>query len=82
MVVLKLKTAEMFRAKKDLEAARKKMDRYQEMIQEQNEVAADLQGQMGILRSKNSQLNERHFVIELQKKNLEVQVQEMKEVVK
>ena len=54
MVVLKLKTAEMFRAKKDLEAARKKMDRYQEMIQEQNEVAADLQGQMGILRSKNS----------------------------
>lgn len=36
MTLLKLKTAEMFRAKKDLEEARKKMERYQEMIQEQN----------------------------------------------
>jgi len=53
-MVLKIKTAEMFRAKKDLEEARKKMDRYQEMIQEQNEAAADQQGQMTILRSKNS----------------------------
>ena len=33
MMVLKLKTAEMFRAKKDLDDARKKMERYQEMIQ-------------------------------------------------
>lgn len=70
MMVLKLKTAEMFRAKKDLDDARKRMERYQEMIQEQNEVAADVQGQMSILREKNSELNERHFVIELEKKNL------------
>ena len=70
MMVLKLKTAEMFRAKKDLDDARDRMERYQEMIQEQNEVAADVQGQMSILREKNSELNERHFVIELEKKNL------------
>ena len=60
----------MFRAKKDLEEARKKMERYQEMIQEQNEVAADMQGQLGILREKNAELNEKHFVIEMEKKNL------------
>jgi len=41
------------------------MDRYQEMIQEQNESIVDLQSQMGVLRSKNSELNERHFLIEL-----------------
>lgn len=44
----------MFRTKKDLDEARKKMERYQEMIQEQNEAAADLQSQIGALREKNA----------------------------
>ena len=54
MNVLKLKTADMFRAKHELDEARKKMERYQEMIKEQNEVAADMQTQMDILRQKNA----------------------------
>lgn len=29
-----------------------------------------MQSQMGVLREKNSELNERHFVMELEKKNL------------
>jgi hypothetical protein len=36
MMVLKIKTADMFKAKKELEEARKRMERYQEMIQEQS----------------------------------------------
>ena len=76
MVALKIKTADMFKAKKELEEARKKMDRYQEMIQEQNDAAADLQAQMDILRGKNAEMNEKFFMLEMDKRNLEVKLKE------
>jgi chromosome segregation ATPase len=81
LTLLKLKTADMFRAKKDLEEARKKMERYQEMIQEQNEAAADLQSQISILREKNAEVNEKYFVLELEKRNIEVKLQELSDVI-
>lgn len=70
MTMLKIKTADMFKARKELEEARKKMERYQEMIQEQNETAADLQSQIGILREKNAEMNEKFFLLEMEKRNL------------
>lgn len=76
MMALKIKTADMFKAKKELEEARKKMDRYQEMIQEQNDAAADLQAQMDILRGKNAEMNEKFFMLEMDKRNLEVKLKE------
>lgn len=76
MMALKIKTADMFKAKKELEEARKKMDRYQEMIQEQNDAAADLQAQLDILRGKNAEMNEKFFMLEMDKRNLEVKLKE------
>ena len=81
-MVLKIKTAELFRVKKDLDEARLTMQRYQEALEEDRQVIDDMKGQLAVLREKNIQLNNKHFLIDLDKRNLEVALQEMKDVMK
>ncbi len=50
MNLLKLKTADLFRAKKDLEDARKALQRYQQMIEEDKEAINDLKSQVSVMR--------------------------------
>ena len=52
-MVLKIKTAELFRVKKDLDEARLTMQRYQEALEEDRQVIDDMKGQLAVLREKN-----------------------------
>ena len=50
------------------------------MINEQSQTIKDTQAQMAALRQRDTELNERHFVIELQKRNLEIKIKEMQQI--
>ena len=41
-----------------------------------------MQSQISVLREKNTELNEKHFLLELDKKNLSVKLQEINEMIK
>ena len=82
MIALKIKTADLFRVKKDLDEARLTMQRYQEALEEDRQVIDDMKGQLAVLREKNIELNDKFFMVDLDKRNLEVALQEMKDVMK
>ncbi len=56
MYNLRLKAAELFKCKKDLEDSRARAERYQQMIEEQKSQIVDLNSQLDILRMKNSEI--------------------------
>ena len=54
MYVLRIKAADLFKAKKDLDESKKTNARYQEMIEEFKENITDLNSQAEVLRGKIS----------------------------
>ena len=82
MYNLRLKAADLFKAKKDLEEARATMTRYQEMIEEGKGTINDLNAQTEILRSRISELSDKNFNYDLENRNLNFKLQELENIMK
>lgn len=82
MYNLRLKAADLFKAKKDLEEARATMNRYQEMIEESKGTINDLNAQTEILRSRISEISDKNFNYDLENRNLTFKLQELENIMK
>lgn len=52
------------------------------MVQEEHQAVEDAKSQISVLRQRNADLNEKNFMAELDRRNLEVKVKELGEVMK